>query len=209
MNFKQSFYGMSELATAAVLELSLCDMGELVTLTVDIRKLVPVMFLGLLIGANHRLLSSWKPVIESQKRKLYGSLCDAAIGTDLQRAGIQQSLWWRDLLSAELFGSQPNNLVHERCEASIGELYKEDRNCSVADVGYWSEGVWHWNMSWRCPLLGLEEPDRAELILLLDGISPNARLRISGFGCWIRIWSGGIFDWFGVQGSVEHFLQFG
>ncbi|GAU51595.1 hypothetical protein TSUD_12620 [Trifolium subterraneum] len=63
----------------------------------------------------------------------------------------------------------------------------EDRNCSVEDVAYWSEGVWHWNMSWRCALWRLEEPDRAELIQLLDRISPNARLRISGFGCWIRI----------------------
>jgi hypothetical protein len=51
----------------------------------------------------------------------------------------------------------------------------EDRNCSVEDVGYWSEGVWHWNLSWRCPLLRWEEPDRAKLIQLLDGIS--------GFGC--------------------------
>ncbi|MCI14202.1 hypothetical protein A2U01_0035331, partial [Trifolium medium] len=47
-------------------------------------------------------------------------------------------------------------------------------------------GVWHWNMSWRCPLLRLEEPDRADLMQLLDGISPNARPRISGSGCWIR-----------------------
>ncbi|WJX16940.1 hypothetical protein P8452_06912 [Trifolium repens] len=47
----------------------------------------------------------------------------------------------------------------------------EGRNCSVEDVGYWSEGVWHWNLSWRCKLL--------------DGISPNVRPRISGFGCWI------------------------
>ncbi|WJX16930.1 hypothetical protein P8452_06905 [Trifolium repens] len=53
----------------------------------------------------------------------------------------------------------------------------EDRNCSVADAGYWSEGVWQWNLSWRCPLLRLEEPDRAELMQLLDGIS--------GFECWI------------------------
>jgi hypothetical protein len=59
----------------------------------------------------------------------------------------------------------------------------EDRNCSVADAGYWSEGVWHWNLSWRYPLLHWEEPDRAELIQLLDGISPNARPRIGGFGC--------------------------
>ncbi|KAK2453682.1 B3 domain-containing transcription factor VRN1 [Trifolium repens] len=81
----------------------------------------------------------------------------------------------------------------------------EDRNCSVEDVGYWSEGVWHWKLSWRCPLLRWEEPDRAKLIQLLDGIS--------GFECWIPIWSG-IFDRFGVQGPVVHYsimhcLQFG
>ncbi|WJX16929.1 hypothetical protein P8452_06904 [Trifolium repens] len=79
----------------------------------------------------------------------------------------------------ELFGSQPNRLAHKRREALIGELFKEDRNCSVADAGYWSEGVWQWNLSWRCPLLRLEEPDRAELMQLLDGIS--------GFECWIWI----------------------
>jgi hypothetical protein len=50
-------------------------------------------------------------------------------------------------------------------------------NCSTVNIcsDNWlgSEGVWHWNLSWRCPLLCWA--DRSELIRLLDEISPNAR----------------------------------
>jgi hypothetical protein len=49
-----------------------------------------------------------------------------------------------------------------------------DRNCSVADAGFWSEGIWRWNLSWRRPLLRWEESATEELFQILHGISPKS-----------------------------------
>jgi hypothetical protein len=85
MNFKQSFYGMRALSTGVVLELPLCEVRELVSCNTHCRYEEAVLMfegefhkkwclggklLGLPIGANHRQESTWKPVIESLKRKL-------------------------------------------------------------------------------------------------------------------------------------------
>jgi hypothetical protein len=52
--------------------------------------------------------------------------------------GLKANFWWGGWL-----GSDCLMQVFLRLYALAA-----DQNCSVADAGFWIEGIWRWNLSW-------------------------------------------------------------
>jgi len=158
----------------------------------------------LVLKAKWRFLNDLNSVWHDLLSCRYGNLCDSVTDTNLGRVGNQQSLWWRVL--TELSYLEDNKLdwfadgvklrLGNGLKANLGRgtwlgsdclmqvfphLYAlaADWNCSVADAGFWSEGIWRWSLSWRRTLLRWEESFTEELFQLLHGISPNCKIEDS------------------------------
>ncbi|GKV47213.1 hypothetical protein SLEP1_g54131 [Rubroshorea leprosula] len=114
---------------------------------------LPCKYLGVSIGEKCRSIATWRPMIESFKKKL-ASWKNKFI-----------SLGGRITLLNSVLSSLPVFTM------SVYLLPKDKTKC-ISQLGHWNYGSWTWTLKWRRPIFSWEENSKSELWRLLQTIQP-------------------------------------